>query len=438
MASITYQNLFLMVAKLSGMTGTGKTAEDELIETYNMEVIQIPTHRPVVRQDLPDLIYTTLPEKLTASISLVKQLHAKGQPILLVTGSVRMSELYSEILLMEGIPHNLLNAFNAAKEAQMIAEAGQLGRVTVATNMAGRGTDIKLGPGVADLGGLAVICTERMKSKRMDLQVRGRAGRQGDPGFSQFFACLEDDLLIEYGGSWLQSYFKKHRHRVNPDQPKPLSSKRFRNLVAQAQEASEGQARASRALTLSFDESVKVQRDLVYAERDRLMAQAGSLFDLEQLLLGVIDAFLSEQVELDSYHLERFIFDNISYQFTGTLPTDLDHEGWRAFLMALVRQVLKGKLATVRHLEDFTTFIRLAVLKAIDEAWVEEVDYLQQLRLLVSGRYIAQRNPIHEYHREAFASFSRMKVEMSKTIFRYVMLSDISYTPKGEMEIYFG
>lgn len=190
------------------MTGTGKPDEAEFIDVYNMEVIRIPTNKPVIRKDYPDLIYTTLPEKVAASIAQVKKIHKTGQPILLITGSVRMSELYSEILLLEAIPHNLLNAHSAVKEAQMIAEAGRLGSVTVATNMAGRGTDIKLSDEVKKLGGLAVIGIERMVSERMDLQARGRSGRQGDPGFSQFFVSLEDDLLVEYGSAWLLDYFK--------------------------------------------------------------------------------------------------------------------------------------------------------------------------------------------------------------------------------------
>lgn len=438
MASVTYQNLFLMFDKLSGMTGTGKTAEDEFIATYNMEVVQIPTHRPVIRKDLPDLIYTTLPEKITASIQLVHQLYAKGQPILLVTGSVRMSELYSEILLREGIPHNLLNAFNAAKEAQMIAEAGQVGNVTVATNMAGRGTDIKLSQEARELGGLAIICTERMKSKRMDLQVRGRSGRQGDPGFSQFFVSLEDDLLIEFGGKWIQDYFKKHKDRVAANEPKVLTGRRFHRLVRQAQDASEGQGQSSRASTMNFDESVKIQRQLVYEERDRLIAEQASQFDIEQMILGAIDDYLETAEHLDSHAIERFIFDNISYSFKGQVSSSMEKEAIKTFLTDVVHQTLKEKMQLLRSMEDFNTFVRIAVLKAIDEAWIEEVDYLQQLRLLVSGRQSAQRNPLYEYHKEALRSFNRMKSDIRESTLRYLMLSEISYSHKGDLEIYFG
>lgn len=206
MASITYQNFFRLFKKIGGMTGTGKTANKEFIETYYMKVIQIPTNNPVIRKDYPDKIYPTLREKLMASLKLVKELHEKGQPILLTTADVELSEIYSEILLHEQIPHNLLNAHNAAKEAEIISEAGQWGSVTVATSMAGRGTDIKLGKGVKELGGLAVIGTELMPSKRTELQLRGRSGRQGDPGFSQFFVSLEDDVVIDSGPKWVHKY----------------------------------------------------------------------------------------------------------------------------------------------------------------------------------------------------------------------------------------
>lgn len=438
MASITYQNLFLMFNKLSGMTGTGKTAEDELIETYNMEVVQVPTHRPVIRKDLPDQIYTTLPEKIFASIQRVKEVHATGQPILLVTGSVKMSELYSEILLREGIAHNLLNAFNAAKEAQMIAEAGKLGNVTVATNMAGRGTDIKLSKEVQNLGGLVVICTERMSSRRMDLQVRGRAGRQGEPGISQAFVSLEDDIMVEYGGKAVQEYFKKYSSQRNAYQPEQLTKRRFHKWVQRAQEASEGQGQAARMQTLQFDESVKVQRDLVYRERDRLIAGLRSRFGLKRLLHQAIDDVFVDHPCLDAHQLERYIFENVSYSFEGSLPDTSNTEVVKDFILNVMLKVLDDKKGRLRGKNDFTTLVRLSVLKAIDEAWVEEVDYLQQLRTVVAGRSTAQRNPIYEYHKEALISFEAMKKDMRAMLLRNLMLSEVSYTPKGDLEIYFG
>ena len=243
MASITYQNLFKLFRKLSGMTGTGKVVESEFLETYSMSVIKIPTNRPVIRRDYPDQIYQTLPEKVFASLDEVKHYHAKGNPLLIFTGSVEMSEIYSSLLLREGIAHNLLNANNAAREAQMIAESGQFGAVTVATSMAGRGTDIKLGPGVADLGGLVVIGTERMENHRIDLQIRGRSGRQVDPGISKFFISLEDDLLKKWGPDWIKNFYRDYSPEDLKNNPILLKQRRFKKLVSKAQKASEGNAK---------------------------------------------------------------------------------------------------------------------------------------------------------------------------------------------------
>ncbi|NYA65014.1 accessory Sec system translocase SecA2, partial [Lactobacillus salivarius] len=274
MASITYQNFFRLFKKIGGMTGTGKTANKEFIETYYMKVIQIPTNNPVIRKDYPDKIYPTLREKLMASLKLVKELHEKGQPILLTTADVELSEIYSEILLHEQIPHNLLNAHNAAKEAEIISEAGQWGSVTVATSMAGRGTDIKLGKGVKELGGLAVIGTELMPSKRTELQLRGRSGRQGDPGFSQFFVSLEDDVVIDSGPKWVHKYLKKHRND-NPDSPRELKSLRFRWAMKRTQKQHDNQGYNNRKQTMDYDESSKKQRNLIYSQRDELISENG-------------------------------------------------------------------------------------------------------------------------------------------------------------------
>ncbi|CAG5828904.1 Preprotein translocase SecA2 [Streptococcus pneumoniae] len=230
MASITYQSLFKMFNKISGMTGTGKVAEKEFIETYNMSVVRIPTNRPRQRIDYPDNLYITLPEKVYASLEYIKQYHAKGNPLLVFVGSVEMSQLYSSLLFREGIAHNVLNANNAAREAQIISESGQMGAVTVATSMAGRGTDIKLGKGVAELGGLIVIGTERMESQRIDLQIRGRSGRQGDPGMSKFFVSLEDDVIKKFGPSWVHKKYKDYQVQ-DMTQPEVLKGRKYRKLV---------------------------------------------------------------------------------------------------------------------------------------------------------------------------------------------------------------
>lgn len=437
MASITYQNLFLQFPKLAGMTGTAKSVEAELIETYQMEVVQIPTHLPIRRVDLPDKIYTTLPEKLAASLDFIKELNTKGQPILVVTGSVRMSELYSSLLLMEGIAHNVLNAFHAAKEAEMIAEAGRVGNVTVATNMAGRGTDIKLDDRARELGGLAVICTERMPNQRMDLQAKGRAGRQGDPGLSQCFVSLEDDVVVEHGGSWVMQYLKRHREKRSMNQPTILIQGKFHRLVKHAQEASESQARSMRQMTLQFDASVKVQRELVYREREKILKSEMDEAFVMSLVQRAIADFVGDYSRLDAYRLERFIFDEMSYQFKGNIPAFRNAKNAQAFLWDIAQNELERKKQLLRQSSDVASVMRISLLKAIDEAWVEEVDYLQQLRILVAGRQSAQRNVLYEYHKEAEASFQLMKHDIYILFLRYLLLSEVSYTPEGELEIYF-
>lgn len=437
MASITYQSLFMMFEKLAGMTGTGKTSEDEFIKTYQMAVVRIPTHRPVIREDLPDLIYTTLPEKVTAIVRLVRQIHSTGQPILLVTGSVRMSELFSEILLLEGIPHNLLNAFNEAKEAQMIAEAGQLHAVTVATNMAGRGTDIKLTDEVIALGGLAVIGTEHMANQRMDMQMRGRSGRQGDPGFSQFFVCLEDDIITKYGGDRIETYFKKQRYQMDANQPKLLKGRRFKQMVKHCQGASESSGETSRALIQEFDKSVKIQRDYIYDERTAILEGSSQGFSIPKIVGEAIDLFLTKHPKMDEHTLERFILDHLTYEFMG-LPQALNvknPESVREYLLSLVETELDRKREQLGV--NMMYFEQTVMLKAIDEMWIEEVDYLQQWRIIVTGRATAQRNPTFEYHREALASYNRMKRDVRSLALHYLMLSEVSYNADGKLEIQF-
>lgn len=435
-ASITYQNLFLLFEKLAGMTGTGKTVEDEFIETFNMEVVQIPTNKPVQRIDYPDKIYTTLPEKINAIIQFVRKVHKTGQPILLVTGSVRMSKLFSELMLLEEIPHNLLNAQNAAKEAQMISEAGQKYALTVATNMAGRGTDIKLGDGVAELGGLMVIGTERMISKRMDLQLRGRSGRQGDPGSSQFFVCLEDDLMTKFGPKWTSHYFKNKRLNIDEFHPKLLEKKRFKKAFDIAQEMGENQGKSSRANTLSFAESVKIQRSIVYKEREKLLNNSDNEIEIDKIINFTINQFLNDNsVTITS--IQRFVLENMTYDFTK-LPNEIDLENdkkVRKYLVRLAESILSEKKTTLGI--NYLEFVRQAVLKAIDESWVEEVDYLQQLQTVAISRRSAQRNPIFEYHKEALLSYDLMREEIQKLIFKYLLLSKVSYGKKGELIIHF-
>ena len=438
MASITYQSLFKMFNKLSGMTGTGKVAEKEFRETYNMAVVRIPTNRPKQRIDYPDNLYVTLPEKVYASLEYIKEYHAKGNPLLVFVGSVEMSQLYSSLLLREGIAHNVLNAHNVAREAQIISEAGQMGAVTVATSMAGRGTDIKLGKGVAELGGLIVIGTERMESQRVDLQIRGRSGRQGDPGMSKFFVSLEDDVIKKYGPSWVHKKYKDYQVQ-DMTQPEVLKGRKYRNLVAKAQYSSDSAGRAARIHTLEYAESMNIQREMMYKERNRLID--GSR-DLEDVVGEIIDTYI-DQVASSNYEsrelLFHFIVTNISFH-VKELPEDIDVTNKtevRSFIKQIIDKELSEKRSLLEQHDLYEQFLRLSLLKAIDYNWVEQVDYLQQLSMAISGQSAAQKNPIVEYYQEAYAGFEAMKEQIRADMVRNLLMGLVEVTPKGEIITHF-
>ena len=438
MASITYQSLFKMFNKLSGMTGTGKVAEKEFRETYNMAVVRIPTNRPKQRIDYPDNLYVTLPEKVYASLEYIKEYHAKGNPLLVFVGSVEMSHLYSSLLLREGIAHNVLNAHNVAREAQIISESGQMGAVTVATSMAGRGTDIKLGKGVAELGGLIVIGTERMESQRVDLQIRGRSGRQGDPGMSKFFVSLEDDVIKKYGPSWVHKKYKDYQVQ-DMSQPEVLKGRKYRNLVAKAQYSSDSAGRSARIHTLEYAESMNIQREMMYKERNRLID--GSR-DLEHVVGEIIDTYI-DQVVSSKYEsrelLFHFIVTNISFH-VKELPEDIDVTNKtevRSFIKQIIDKELSEKRTLLEQHDLYEQFLRLSLLKAIDYNWVEQVDYLQQLSIAISGQSAAQKNPIVEYYQEAYAGFETMKEQIRVDMVRNLLMGLVEVTPKGEIVTHF-
>ncbi|MBZ2135280.1 accessory Sec system translocase SecA2 [Streptococcus gordonii] len=440
MASITYQNLFKLFRKLSGMTGTGKVVESEFLETYSMSVVKIPTNCPVIRRDYPDQIYQTLPEKVFASLDEVKHYHAKGNPLLIFTGSVEMSEIYSSLLLREGIAHNLLNANNAAREAQMIAESGQFGAVTVATSMAGRGTDIKLGPGVAELGGLVVIGTERMENHRIDLQIRGRSGRQGDPGISKFFISLEDDLLKKWGPDWIKNFYRDYSSEDFENNPILLKQRRFKRLVSKAQKTSESNAKLSRRLTLEYAQSMKIQRELTYAERNRLLEDTNEMEEEINLVLEyVIQQVAYEQSFENRADFYRFILhhfsnraERIPHEFDIHSPKEVSY-----LLQSIAEQELLAKKSYLKSDKLYSQFQRLAILKAIDENWVEQVDYLQQLKSALSGFHTSNKNPIVEYYQEAYDGFEYMKERMKHQIVKNLLMSELALNPKGEVVMYF-
>ena len=438
MASITYQSLFKMFQKVSGMTGTGKVAEKEFLETYNMKVVRIPTNRPKQRIDYPDNLYVTLPEKVYASLEYIKEYHKKGNPVLVFVGSVEMSHLYSSLLLREGIAHNVLNANNVAREAQIISESGQLGAVTVATSMAGRGTDIKLGQGVAELGGLIIIGTERMESQRIDLQIRGRSGRQGDPGMRKFFVSLEDDVIKKFGPNWVHKRYKDY-HVQDMTNPVVLRGRKYRKLVERAQRASDSAGRSARRQTLEYAESMNIQREMVYKERDRLID--GSR-DLEGVVEDIIDSY-TNQVSSVNYEsrelLFHFIVTNISFHIKE-IPEYLDisdKNAVRTFLKQIIDKELSEKKALLDQYGLYEQFLRFSLLKAIDDNWVEQVDYLQQLMMAVSGQSSTQKNPIVEYYQEAYSGFETMKEQIHLDMVRNLLMGLVEVTSKGEIVTHF-
>lgn len=438
MASITYQSLFKMFNKISGMTGTGKVAEKEFLETYNMSVIRIPTNRPLIRKDYPDNLYVTLPEKVYASLECIKEYHIKGNPLLVFVGSVEMSHLYSSLLLREGIAHNVLNANNAAREAQIVSESGQMGAVTVATSMAGRGTDIKLGPGVAELGGLVVIGTERMESQRIDLQIRGRSGRQGDPGLSKFFVSLEDDVIKKFGPSWVHRMYKEYSV-ADITQPQILEGRKYHRLVEKAQNASDSASRANRQRTLEYAESMNIQRDLIYKERNRLINGERDLRDvLSEMIDEYIEIILSENIKTRE-ELFHYLVTNISFNIRE-LPLDLvieDEQELRNFLIQIINNELNDKKTLLEPHDLYDHFLRVSMLKAIDDNWVEQVDYLQQLMMAIGGQTASQTNPIVEYYREAYMGFEAMKEQIRSDMVRNILMGLVQMGPKGEIVTHF-
>ncbi|MGO3318536.1 MAG: preprotein translocase subunit SecA [Leuconostoc carnosum] len=431
MAQITYQNLFRMYKKLSGMTGTAKTEEEELREIYNMEVITIPTNKPIKRVDYPDLLYPSARAKYNAVVKLIQELHTKGQPVLIGTGSVESSELLSKILMAQNVPHNVLNAKNNAKEAEIIANAGQRGAVTVATNMAGRGTDIKLGPGVADLGGLSVVATERHESRRIDNQLRGRAGRQGDDGFSQFFLSLEDDLMIRFGADRVRIIWQ----RMNLDEDETVITNRLiTRSVESAQKRVEGNNYDTRKNVLQYDDVVREQRELIYKQRNIVIDEEKSL---EWVLLPMVKRTIDRVVDAhtaskktDEWQLEPIVTfagnvlvhaDSLSVETLKSLSRD----DIKAKLLGLAKENYREKKAQLYDPDQLLEFEKVVILRAIDQHWTDHIDALDRLRQGVGLRGYGQLNPLIEYQNEAFTNFNRMIADVEYDATRTFMKAEI-------------
>lgn len=430
MASITYQNLFRRYKKLSGMTGTAKTEAEEFREIYNMEIVEIPTNRPVQRIDEPDLLYPNLRSKFIAVVALVKELHEKGQPILIGTVAVETSELLSQLLDREGIPHNVLNAKNHAKEAEIVANAGQRGAVTIATNMAGRGTDIKLGPGVSDLGGLAVIGTERHESRRIDNQLRGRAGRQGDKGYSQFFLSLEDDLMIRFGGERIKTLME----RMNlAEEDAVIKNRLITRSVESAQKRVEGNNYDSRKNVLQYDDVMSQQRNTFYANRNQVIDEEESL---RNVILPMVERTINRVVERHALGKEEEWDLQSIVDFAGAVivPDDSidvsdlqgkSQDDIKAYLYNRAKEVYDQKRDALVDDEQLLQFTRVVILRVVDAQWTDHMDAMNQLRDAIQLRGYGQLNPLIEYQNEGFRMFEEMIAGIEYDATRLFMKSEI-------------
>ncbi|WP_345751016.1 accessory Sec system translocase SecA2 [Microbacterium rhizophilus] len=429
MASVTYQNLFLMFETMGGMTGTARGSEKELLKMYGTRVVEIPTYRPVIRTDEPDVVVSTLEEKDRLVLDYLEEVRQTGRPILITTGSVKSSITFSEYLLQRGIEHNLLNALSEAKEAAMVREAGRVGAITVATLIAGRGTDIKLTPEARELGGLVIIGTEKMPNRRVDGQVRGRSGRQGDPGSSRFYASMEDEIFVKFGSVKQE---KIHRRRRSP--------RTMRRLLDRAQIASEESAAGARKLSKDFDIAMARQRDLVYEMRARIITGPPlGPEDLDAITAGVLDDAADAGAWGTPGAVKRYIFDNLSYR----LPADFDRldvgdrQAVRAFLATMFRRSIQDKIDVLADAEVYARLQNIVFLKAIDVAWIEQVDFLEQLKTVVQDRNLAQHKVEYEYRREAYFAFEEMKKRINRDIVRLLCLSRIERGADGGLIIQF-
>ena len=428
-ASITYQNLFRMYKKLSGMTGTGKTEEEEFREIYNIRVIPIPTNRPIARIDHPDLLYPSLKSKFKAVVEDVKSRHEKGQPVLVGTVAVETSDYLSQLLVQAGVPHEVLNAKNHYKEAQIIMNAGQRGAVTIATNMAGRGTYIKLGEGVRELGGLCVIGTERHESRRIDNQLRGRSGRQGDPGESQFYLSLEDELMRRFGSERIKAVLDRFKLS---EEESVIRSNMFTRQVEGAQKRVEGNNYDTRKQVLQYDDVMREQREIIYAERyDVITANR----DLAPEIKAMIKRTIKRIVEGASHSSkEERVEAILNFAKYNLVPEDTisasDIEGKSDkevidYLYARAEEIYASQVAKLRDEESVQEFQKVLILRVVDSKWTDHIDALDQLRNAVGLRGYAQNNPVVEYQSESFRMFNDMIGSIEFDVTRLMMKAQI-------------
>ncbi|WP_101843044.1 preprotein translocase subunit SecA [Halobacillus sp. Marseille-P3879] len=428
LASITFQNLFRMYEKLAGMTGTAKTEEEEFLNIYNMRVISIPTNKPIVREDKPDLVYKTMDGKFKAVVEDIKERYQKGQPVLVGTVAVETSEIISRYLTKAKVPHNVLNAKNHFREAEIIENAGQRGAVTIATNMAGRGTDIKLGDGVRDLGGLAVLGTERHESRRIDNQLRGRSGRQGDPGMSQFYLATDDELMRRFASDNMRNMME----RLGMDDSQPIESKMISRAVESAQKRVEGNNFDARKTILSYDDVLRQQREVIYKQRYDVLTSDNLREIIEQMIERVVQltvqAHTSEELDED-WELEAIVeYCRANLLQEGDVTVDdlkgKDPQEMEELILKKVKERYDEKEAELSE-EQMREFEKVILLRTVDQKWMDHIDQMDQLRQGIHLRAYGQNDPLREYQFEGFSMFETMVQTIDEEVAKYVMKAQI-------------
>ena len=428
MATITFQNLFRMYAKISGMTGTAKTEEEEFRDIYNMYVIEIPTNRPCIRKDMADLMYATEAGKYKAIVEFIKEVHETHQPILVGTISVESNEKLSAMLNKAHIKHEVLNAKNHAREAEIIAKAGEKDAVTIATNMAGRGTDIKLGEGVAELGGLCVIGTERHESRRIDNQLRGRAGRQGDPGYSQFFISFEDELMRRFGADRVKGMVAA----LGLDDMEQVRSKMFSKSVESAQKKVEGNNYDLRKNLLDYDNIVSEQRKIIYERRNEILDSENIHSIIKDIINDHIDMVIDSHIEPEGYLTDKDLEDIIEYVNTFIKKDKLKLEELSGkseddvfeIISARVLDTYEEKISIIPE-EIVNDFEKHISLRVIDEAWVKHIADMDHLREGIGLRGYGQNNPLQAYALEGYEMFERMQDNIDASITTFLLRMEI-------------
>lgn len=433
-ASITFPSLFGLFNKIAGMSGTAKSDEHEFFEVYKMRVIQIPTRKKVMRKDYPEQIYLTTRQKLIHALDETIELHKAGRPVLLVAGSVENSEIISELLLDRGISHNVLNAFNVAREADIVKDAGQKGAVTVATNMAGRGTDIKLGAGVKKLGGLAVIGTEMLPA-RVKMQLAGRAGRQGDPGTSKFYISLEDSYLAKNSTKRFKNYYRRLRKKKTDKQ---LRSPRLKMSVTMLNDRVAANQQMARSNINKNEIALKIQRKYLYDQRDQLMRTAHLETEVGKWLSRGISLYLTEKVEWTALELRHLMNQHFTYDVVSLPDTlELNHKKTQKYLERFCQERLEQKAQVLINNKQLNQFYRSALLNALDSSWTDQMAYLSKLSVIVQPWATAQRDPKFMYQEKAYQAFEKMFDTVAKKVVDNLMLSTIRLDKDNNLIVHF-